>query len=160
MSAWKKIELSAIKRRKFLFKRLDPSQEVIRKLIRQALKEAKKNKGHYSSFELMVPEQHLGNGLDSMINGAKSYHAEIANWIEQALEWAYRISEGESWKSLCNEPDDSEFFRVIFWKDDEVAFIGDGCNYCIRPQTSILTDFFAANELCYGCSVPLLVKRA
>lgn len=44
---------------------------------------------------------------------AKNQGGHMANWIEQALEWAQRIDNGESWETICNEPDKNKHYRMI-----------------------------------------------
>ena len=43
----------------------------------------------------------------------------VINWVQQALEWAQRISNGESWEDVCNKSTDFNYDRMIIWKNEE-----------------------------------------
>ena len=36
----------------------------------------------------------------------------MADWVEQAFEWAQRISNGESWKTICNDADTAKLINA------------------------------------------------
>lgn len=49
----------------------------------------------------------------------------MINWVQQAFEWAQRISNGESWEDVCNKEGNIKYERLIIWKnEDEYAAIG------------------------------------
>lgn len=53
----------------------------------------------------------------------------MANWVEMSLTWANQISKSKrNWDKLSNCPDESEWFRLIVWKDGCTPLMG-GSSY-------------------------------
>lgn len=48
----------------------------------------------------------------------------MTNWIELSLEWAQRISNGESWEYVCNKADDANWYRLVRWKNGYYRRVG------------------------------------
>ena len=55
---------------------------------------------------------------------AKELSGQTADWVEQALEWAQRISNGESWEAICNKADTAKWYRLISWKKGYYRLVG------------------------------------
>lgn len=51
-----------------------------------------------------------------------------AYWVEQALEWAQRIANGERWEAVCNDFDNARCFRLVIWKNGHHRFVGGSYN--------------------------------
>ena len=112
-----------IDRNLFKEERKDKKQEHTRKLILEAFRNVEKNPWKYGKpFKTKVMEKELNSGVFSGKDESDEGH--IANWVEQALEWAQRIHNGESWETLCNIPDISRWYRIIIWKDGKLRYIG------------------------------------
>ena len=48
----------------------------------------------------------------------------MANWVEQGLEWAQRVANGESWETICNKPDTANWYRAVVWKKNYIKLVG------------------------------------
>lgn len=122
---WFNVEPLTIDQNLFKEKRKDSRQEKIRRLICGAFKEMKKNPQYQAPFKTTVPQSKC---TSKTIAEFKRFAAEIgdhnANWVEQALEWAQKISNGETWEDICNKKDTSSFRRVVIWKDGYAHFVG------------------------------------
>lgn len=82
----------------------------------------------------------------------------MADWVEQALEWAQRIHNGETWESICNEPDTAKYYRLIIWKSGFAKIIG-GCSV----DNGLDSATFLSRNLCHISTVlyhvvPLVVR--
>ncbi len=123
---WFRVEPKTIKRRLFVNPRENVFEERARKLIVEALKEMDANPKRYkrifkTTFPVRKWEFCKAKHLKTM---AKLKGGHLGNWVEQALEWAQRISNGESWETLCIAPDTSRNFRIIEWEKRVVRLIG------------------------------------
>ena len=47
-----------------------------------------------------------------------------ANWVEQVLEWAQRIHNGESWENVCDKKDTANWYRLVVWKNGYARLVG------------------------------------
>lgn len=55
---------------------------------------------------------------------AKDCGGYMSIWVEQALGWAQRLSNGESWGSVCNDIDRHKWYRMIVWKNGLGRIVG------------------------------------
>ena len=136
---WFEVNPKAINRKLFKKKRKG-NQEQTRQLILEAFEEVEHNQDKYGkAFRTIMPEKNweLMNIEKAQIL-AKQFEGHVANWVEQALEWAQRINNGETWEELCNEPDEAKNYRMIIWKNNSIRMIGgsDKHNY-------------SATDICY-----------
>ena len=93
-----KVEPLAINQNLFKDKREDSMQEETRQLILRAFEEAKKETRYTRPFSTMVPGQTLGfKNVRDLKHLARESGAYIADWVEQALELAQRIHNGQAW---------------------------------------------------------------
>lgn len=124
------VDLKSINRNLFVTPREDEEQEKVRKLIQEAFSEADSNPEKYSQpFETSVPDMDiLCYTKSKLIVLAYDLGEHMANWVEQALEWAQKISNGQSWESICNYPDTSKNRRMIIWKNGNYAIVGNYYN--------------------------------
>ena len=81
----------------------------------------------------------------------------MANWVEQALEWAQRITNCDSWDDICNLKDTARWYRLICWKDGKARPIGGSCDDVthIPPSDVDLYDYDEDYRL-YN-TIPLVV---
>lgn len=123
---WFKVNPKTIDCDLFKKKRKNPKQESTRQLILEAFKELKENPSRYSGiFYTMMPAKiWVKKSAKEHKEYASNLGGSIADWVEQALEWAQRIKNGESWKAVCNEPDTANWFRLVKWKDNTLRIIG------------------------------------
>ena len=158
----------------FTQKREDEKQEATRILILEALGEVRRQPNRYAKpFKTMIPKKTwtTKNGSE-LIKLSKQLGHHMANWVEQALEWAQRIQNGESWITLCNEPDTAKCYRLVIWKDGYGREIGGsyGKKHCIAfsiggtgktsicnaPASNVNSFQFSSNDQ-FDTTVPLVV---
>lgn len=108
----------------FLEQRDNPEEESVRKLIWEAIDEANAKPEYMKAFSTLVPSQVKKESVNKMIDDSMANGYQIANWVHVALEWAYRISLGETWEKICRDSDSSSYYRLVFWKDGLIHTIG------------------------------------
>ena len=148
-----------INRNFFKQKRQDRRQEETRKLILEAFAQLDKNLKKYGkSFKTLIPRKTWeGKTVGELRDLSTNLGDHMADWVEQALEWAQRIVNGETWEVVCNDVDTASWFRLINWKNGYAKVIGGsrgGGNY--RPPSDIDDDYFFSNSMIYH-TVPLIV---
>lgn len=105
----------------------DQRQEWTRKIILEAFAEVDKYPEKYAfPFYTLIPEKAWTGykTVSELIEYAKRYGGRMANWVQQSLEWAQRISNGESWKAICNNADTANWYRIITWKNGCPRMVG------------------------------------
>ena len=148
-----------IDRKLFEITRKDPKQEKMRKTIQEALDEVKKNPDRYGkSFKTLMPVKTWNYRIvDELKELAAKLGDHMADWIEQALEWAQRIQNGESWKAICNEPDTANWYRLVEWKNGFYRLVGGSRKFVYRcPASSVNVNICDPNYELSG-TVPLVV---
>lgn len=151
----------------FAEKRQDIRQEKARCEILKAFAEMQKHPEKYAEpFKTLYPARawakNKGKTLQELQNLAKIIGDDEANETEQALEWAQRIHNGESWEMVCNNPDKARSYRAIQTKYPGLHRIVGGSTdaeaKCKTEATNILDDQFMYFDK-IGCTVPLVVSR-
>lgn len=121
---WYPVFPREINRALFEKKRSDPKQEKTRQFIQSAFQQFDLFPLEYFSFEtLILPFYFDDMSFSNLIELPSEIYggtATIANKTDQGLEWAQRIHNGESWESLCNEPDSCPWQRVLFTDNAEL----------------------------------------
>ena len=120
------VDPNSINWKLFEEKRTDDEQEKTRQMIINAFHEMNRYPKQYKkTFKTILPAKTFDaknvKEIKAMANGVGDH---IADWVEQALELAQRISNGESWEDICNKPDDAPFFRWIKWINNGGVLIG------------------------------------
>lgn len=156
---WFEVKPTEIDQRLFSETKKEKSQEKTRKLIVEAFAEMKNEPKYARPFETLIPDKTWDvKGVDELNMIACNLGDHMADWVEQALEWAQRIANGESWQEVCNDADTANWYRLIEWKDGHARLVGGSCYY--------YDNFPASNVSSYGVSpfgrldytVPLVVK--
>ena len=156
-----KINPKAIDRTLFKKRRKDFHQEKTRKLILKAFAQVDANPKRYlKPFNIMVikntwyPEHKTVKELKKLVEDSGDH---MADWVEQALQWAQRIANGEDWETICNTSDTAKWFRLVVWKDDFFRLVG-GANEVGNnaPATSVY-DFSYSSSNSFNYAVPLVV---
>lgn len=152
-----------IDRSKFEYEMPDKGMmELTRWIIQEAFAEVDKQPEKYaSSFYTLIPEKKW-NGWKT-VTELKEYANDLggmmADWVQQAMEWAQRISNGESWRSICNKGDTADYYRMIIWKDGCTRLIGgsrkSGDN---SPASDVYSDYCGPIGRCLN-TVPLVVIK-
>ena len=160
-----RVEPLSINKKLFEEQRKVNSEEFVRRTINEAFRKAEQNPTQYlTPFCTLVPKKIWDYNEIKNEKELREYAiytgGKMADWIEQALEWAQRLSNGESWDNICNKPDTLRFYRMIEWKDGEPKIVGGSTeeNYTYSPAHIFL-------RLVYSCkrgvpyTVPLIVSR-
>lgn len=120
------VKPKSINQERFQEMRRNPKQERTRRMILDAFTEVKYNPEKYAkTFKTMRPKKtYAGYTLGPMKLWAKNVGGHITDWVEQALEWAQRIDNGEEWAAICNYTDPSDWYRLIRWQDGDYRLVG------------------------------------
>ena len=126
---WFQVNPCAINQELFQKKREDESQEETRQHILAAFAEARNNPEKYGKpFKTLRPQKTWhSTTVWELKRLAKKLGDHNANWVEQALEWAQRIQNGETWETICNEPDTANWHRLVVWKTGYAHAVGGAC---------------------------------
>lgn len=151
---------SSIDRSLFQEKRANAQQEWTRQIIEEAFDEVDKYPEEYAkAFKVMIPEKMWSfTTIRELKKLAKNLGGHIANWVEQALVWAQRISNGETWEAVCNDPDTEKWYRLVEWKNASYRLVGGSVNDSVVHPAS-----YVRLDACNGCdsiidTVPLVVQ--
>ena len=157
---WFEVNPQTINQSLFKKKRKDERQERTRKLILEAFAEVDKHPEKYASaFYTLMPEKKW-NGYKTVaeLNAyANDLDGQMADWVEQALEWAQRLFNGESWETICNNADTANWYRVILWKNGCYRLVGGSRNYNVLNPASDVFDYDYGFFNCICDTVPLVV---
>lgn len=151
-----------IDRSKFEKSMSDQQQEWTRQIIQEAFAEVDKHPEKYASaFYTLIPEKKwYGYKTVAELKAyANDLGGQMADWVEQALEWAQRIFNGESWEAICNNADTANWYRIILWKNGYYRLVGGSRDdYNDNPASCVLNyDYLSNNGL--SLTVPLVVFK-
>ena len=80
-----------------------------------------------------------------------------ADWVEQALEWAQRIANGESWEAICNDKDTADWYRLVVWKEGNALLVGGSVHDDSDSSASNVDDYGYLDGSSLYDAVPLVV---
>lgn len=161
---WFKVNPQDIDQSLFQKERKDELQEKTRKLILEAFAEVKSKPEKYGGeFKTTIPKNFL-KGFLEINNMICKLGGNIADWVEQSLEWAQRICNGESWETICNLADtDMLCQRLVVWKNGKLRLVGGGYvpNFAKEyPPSRVGLEEFDFNKVkSFDEVVPLVVLR-
>lgn len=156
---WFFVDPMSIDRNLFSQERDSVNQEKTRKYILEAFEELDKHPEKYGrGFKTRVLSKEIGIkcSIYLMRDFIIPFGDHIANWVEQCLEWAQRISNGETWQSLCNDFDKSSHFRLVMWKEGYASIGGSKDNNYYEPATHVW--ILPKMNYDYRYLAPLVVK--
>ena len=112
---WFEVKPQHINQDIFKHERVDKTQERTRKHILEALEEMNKHPEQYGkNFKIMIPRKFWeSKTVKELKEIANALGERTADFTEQCLEWAQRLSNGEPWEVLCNKPDTIKWFRMV-----------------------------------------------
>lgn len=156
---WFEVNPQTINQSLFKKNRKDERQERTRKLILEAFAEVKSSPEKYGrKFKTMMPKKTwTSKTVAELKQLACEFGNHNADWVEQALEWAQRICNGESWKAVCNNADTANWYRLVVWKNGYARLVGGSrnCNDNFPASDVNLSDFNSNCSVYY--TVPLVV---
>lgn len=143
----------------FQIPRKDIKQEKMRRLILKALYKVKENPKRYDKiFWTLWPVKYWEYmTCYKLENLAFDFGGHLANWVEQALEWAQRIKNGESWEEICNYADTANWYRLVKWKDGYSRRIGGSCKSDNNHPASYVDIIYIEPQIDLYLTVPLIV---
>ena len=126
---WFKVNPLAIDQNLFKEERENSMQETTRQYILEAFEEMKMNSKYAKPFKTMIPKKTWETkSVEELKKLAQRLGNHNADWVEQALEWAQRISNGESWDEICNKQDTANWYRLVVWKCGYARLVGGSRN--------------------------------
>lgn len=156
---WFEVNPQAINQSLFQKKRKDERQEKTRKLILEAFAEVKSSPEKYGrKFKTMMPKK---TWISKTVKELKQLACELgdhnADWVEQALEWAQRICNGESWEAVCNNVDTANWYRLVVWKNGYARLVcGSRDSFNYHPASDVSDyDYNSGDRI--RSTVPLVV---
>ena len=158
---WFEVNPLTIDRNLFSEKREDSRQEETRKLILKALAEVDAKPERYArKFKTLIPAKTWDSKpVKKFRELACKLGDHMADWVEQALEWAQRIANGETWGTVCNDPDTANFYRLVVWKNGYAWLVGgsrkSNNNYPASDVDNYGRSCYSVNKL--DNTVPLVV---
>ena len=156
---WFEVNPQTINQSLFKKNRKDERQERTRKLILEAFAEVKSSPEKYGrKFKTMMPKKTwTSKTVAELKQLACEFGNHNADWVEQALEWAQRICNGESWEAVCNNADTANWYRLVVWKNGYARLVGgsrsDGNVY---PASDVGGNDYYSLDRIVG-TVPLVV---
>jgi len=142
----------------FMHPRRNLDQEKTRQLILDAFEEIRNCPERAKAFKTYMPPKTWEYKKVSEIKKIASQIGDHnADWVEQALEWAQRISNGEPWENICNKYDTAHWYRLVVWKNKYSRLVGGsraGYNNFTPSTVSVLDSL---DDYTYDCVVPLVV---
>jgi len=122
---WFRIDPLSIDQNLFKEKREDLLQEETRQLILEAFEKMEEDLKYAKPFRTMILEKTWRfRTVGELIELAEKIGDHNVDWVEQAFEWAQRISNGESWEDICNKNDTTKCYRLVVWKNGKTCLVG------------------------------------
>ena len=158
-TTWFEVKPQAIDQKLFEKKRNNKRQEETRQLILEAFAEMKNNPEKYGkNFKTRMPQKRWSSKTAAqLIEMASNLGDHNANWVEQALEWAQRIANGESWEAICNDKDTADWYRLVVWKKGKAWRVGGSVHDDSDSSASNVDDYGYLDGCSLYNAVPLVV---
>lgn len=127
-------------------------EESVRLQILKAFEEVRNNPQRYSKkFKTFIPEKKWGGRtVRELKEMAIEKGGTLTDIVDQRLEWAQRIQNGESWYEVCRMQDPIEWCRLVASGKDSYEYMVGG----MSRQSTFYTDTFINN--CESIIVPLI----
>ena len=101
---WFEVKPKTIDRSLFESERSDEYEEEVREWIRWAFEQVEKEPQKYAEqFETIISKTAYMKYITSSTMEHLMYEFHHTDIVEQLLEWAQRISNGETWEAVCND---------------------------------------------------------
>lgn len=157
---WFKVKPLSIDQRLFRERREDESQEETRQLIVEAFEQLEANPQKYrKNFKTLIPSKKWAYASVADLKDLACHDGDHnADWVEQALEWAQRITNGESWKAVCNDIDTTEWYRAVVWKNGMIRIIGGSDADCSFDTPASNLGSICNDKCILNTTVPLIAS--
>ena len=140
----------------------DKEQEKVRLLILRAFAEIKRYPEKYDSqFYTLIPVKYWEGckSVSELKRYAINFGGVMADWVQQAMEMAQRISNGETWENVCNNADISSCYRAIIGESGGVQLVGGSLSFAYSiPASDIGGEEYCFNAI-FDETVPLVVIK-
>jgi len=159
---WFEVNPQTIDEKLFQESRSDEKQEMVRLLILEAFAELRINPERYGrAYETMLPKKTWGSKqVEDLQKMASKLGDHMANWTELAFEWAQRISNGETWESVCEE-NTADWYRLVVWKNgDSYKLIGGSIHDFIDCSATSIGKIDMNSKSWTIYCVPMVVRYA
>lgn len=156
---WFKVNPLAIDQNLFREKRRDSRQEETRQIILAAFEEMKKNPKYEKPFMTFIPKKTWeSKNVGELKELASKLGNHNADWVEQTLEWAQRIANGETWEAVCNKKDTANWYRLVAWENGYYRLVGGSRNCCDDYSASYVyaMRYYDFSDL--SIAIPLVVS--
>lgn len=101
---WFEVNSQTIDRSLFESERSDEDEEEVRGWIQWAFEQVEKEPEKYAEpFETIISKNACMQYLSCTTMEHLTYKFDRTDIVEQLLEWAQRISNGETWEAVCND---------------------------------------------------------
>lgn len=149
----------AINQNLFSEKRKDSKQEQTRQIILEAFTKLSQELEKYGRpFKTMIPEKTWSSKtVKELTETANNLGDHMADWVEQALEWAQRIANGDTWEAVCNEADTENWYRLVIWKNGYTRLVGGARKDNDSSPASGVCDYKYSSNNRLSETVPLVV---
>lgn len=156
---WYEVKPQSINQELFQNKRKNKLQEQTRMYILKAFEEMNKNPNRYGrNFKTMMPRKYWGcKTVRELKKVARTLGERTADFTEQCLEWAQRISNGESWEVLCNQPDTANWFRMVTLYSSVISIGGSAVLGLSTPPCDVSDS--KNDDYVMSYTVPLVIKH-
>lgn len=148
-----------INREFFQEERKDEAQEFVRQRILVGLAVLDENPKEYGRpFRTKVPKKTWNVMTIRDMKILASKHGHMASGIEQFLEWAYRIQNGESWETICNEADTAKWNRLVSWKNGFTRLVGGSIMFKDKKPAGHMDALLYDDYEPFSTAVPLIAE--
>lgn len=154
-----RVDPKSLDRKLFTKNVANKQQEETRQLILKALREVDAHPEKYSRvFYTMLPvKSWQTHSVLELLNLPSALGGQIGDWVEQSLEWAQRIHNGETWETICNEPDRANWFRLVMWWHGYIRRVGGSKSCNIYYPVSRVCDADCCRSSRFDDTVPFVV---
>ena len=155
---WFEVNPKTINRALLEEKRLNPFQESTRRRILEALDEVDKNPDKYGKkFKTSMPKKTWNSKKAKELEEiACELGDHIVDEVEENLELAQRITNGETWEQICNLPDIANWHRLIKSKNGRFRCVGGAKLYNRDASPAVVSSREFYDEDILEDTVPLV----
>lgn len=160
---WFYVDPAGINWELFQNERASWEEERARRTIVAARAEAEKNPEIYGNpFETLMPtiDWEGKKKVSELLERARQLGEGPLYWVGQALEWAQRLTNGETWHDICKVVD-SDWYKIVIWKDGLPHRVGGsrGCS-SLCPATGVCKGALSLDDKFEHAYVKVVRKAA